>query len=283
MLDLKPLHEDLEKIHTVIGAIVNKGNRRGPWAARCVTAACSFIGRRPTLSRHWIALRSIAGRIWMLDSQEEAPTKMSWEQYTKFVHKHKAAYPIRHAEDMRAIQPVTSSAAGSSTDSLVLPLASQGSRDTVESTPEMNTPSLAAAACDLDDSLPASQEDVLMSMPETNGPFFATAEACDVGGVLPASQDVTMSNVPSLMIAETFGAEGGCVVQEQRTACEAHVHSHPNKPRVQALEGTNVRCATLARHMWRVQHMCPAPGTACGRNTGGGDGRHSKQSHGTRA
>ena len=130
----------------------------------------------------------------MLDSQEEAPTKMSWEQYTKFVHKHKAAYPIRHAEDMRATQPVTSSAAGSSTDSLVLPLASQGSRDTVES-----TPSVAAAACYLDDSLPASQ-DTTMSTPETNGPFFATAAACDLGGVLPASQDVTMSNVPSLTI-----------------------------------------------------------------------------------
>jgi len=106
---------------------------------------------------------------------------MTWEEYTKFATKHRGAYPIRHAEDMSAVQPATGSAAGSSTDSLVLPLASQGSRETVESTPETSPPSLlVAAACDLDDSLSTSQ-DVTMSAPETN--------------------------VPSLMIAETFGAD----------------------------------------------------------------------------
>ncbi len=47
VLDLKPLHEDLEKIHTVIGAIVNKGNRRGPWAARYVTAAFFLYREMP--------------------------------------------------------------------------------------------------------------------------------------------------------------------------------------------------------------------------------------------
>ena len=73
-----------------------------------------------------------------IDSLEQHPSKMTFDQFRKFVTKHKAAFPIRHAEDMRAETQVF---AGSSTDSPLLPLATQARRDTfVESTETVDGP-----------------------------------------------------------------------------------------------------------------------------------------------
>ncbi len=139
VLELKALYTEPEKIHNVIGALVNLA------------------------SNHWIALRSVAGQIWCLDSLEESPTKMSFEQYKGFINQHKAAYPIKHADDMRA-----SPSAGSAADgSPLLPLVSQASRDTFA--------------------------DSLETVESTPPP--------------PASEPARESNVPSLMVAESFGAE----------------------------------------------------------------------------
>ena len=139
VMELKPLHAEPEKLHAAIGALVNLGNR------------------------HWAALRSVAGQIWYLDSLEQHPSKMTFDQYRIFVNRHKGAFPIRSADNMRIeTQPSASSATG---DSPLLPLASQ-----------------------------ASQE------------VFADSPATlDNSGAVPMFAEET--NVPSLMVAETFGAE----------------------------------------------------------------------------
>ncbi len=148
VLELKELYTEPERIHNVIGALVNLSND------------------------HWVALRSVAGQIWCLDSLEDQPSKWSFDQYKGFIKHHKAAFPIRHADDMRAeAQPSAGSAgsAGSAADgsSPVLPLVSQASRDTV------------ADSLETVDSIPPPS----------------------------ASEPASETNVPSLMIAETFGAD----------------------------------------------------------------------------
>ncbi len=67
VLELKSLYLQPEIIHTCIGAIVN------------------------LRSEHWVALRSVAGQIWFLDSLERSPIKLSHEDYVAYVNKHKAA------------------------------------------------------------------------------------------------------------------------------------------------------------------------------------------------
>ena len=67
VLELKSLYLQPEIIHTCIGAIVN------------------------LRSEHWVALRSFAGQIWFLDSQERSPIKLTHEDYVAYVNKHKAA------------------------------------------------------------------------------------------------------------------------------------------------------------------------------------------------
>ncbi len=89
---------------------------------------------------------------------------MSFEQYKGFIKQHKAAYPIRHADDMR-----TSPSAGSAADgcSPLLPLVGQASRDT----------------------------------------FVDSLETVESTPPPPGSERACESNVPSLMIAETVGAD----------------------------------------------------------------------------
>jgi hypothetical protein len=139
VLELKTLYLEPTKIHGVIGALVNLGNT------------------------HWAALRSVAGQIWYLDSLEQNPSQMSFDQYCIFINKHKAAFPIRHADDMRVeAQPSAGSAASAPP---LLPLASQASRDAFADSPTT------------------------------------------LGSPPPAPCPAAESTVPSLMIAETFGAD----------------------------------------------------------------------------
>ena len=76
VMELKPLLADPNVIHTAVGAIVNKDNT------------------------HWVAIRSIGGKIWYYDSKAKQPTRMTQNEYVSFVNTRKAAYPIRFADDM---------------------------------------------------------------------------------------------------------------------------------------------------------------------------------------
>jgi hypothetical protein len=53
--------------------------------------------------RHWVALRSVAGQVWLLDSLLSEPQPL--QDYEAFVRKHKHAYPIFDAEQMPAAPP----------------------------------------------------------------------------------------------------------------------------------------------------------------------------------
>ena len=97
---LRPLYERPEDIHASVGAVVNLDNR------------------------HWVALRSVGGQIWYLNSdRREIASKLTEAQYVALVNKRRAAYPIQWADDMRASLPSASSSADSPC-SPVLPLAS---------------------------------------------------------------------------------------------------------------------------------------------------------------
>jgi len=110
-MSLKPLYKHPEEIHSCVGAVVNVDDR------------------------HWVAIRSQGGEIWLLDSQECRPIRMTREAYNKFVAKRRAAYPIHWATDMS--QPPSSAAASSSASSQtpVLPLESQSDTMLSEQTP----------------------------------------------------------------------------------------------------------------------------------------------------
>ena len=82
---------DPDSIHNAIGAIVNKDNT------------------------HWVAIRSIGGKLWYFDSKAKQPTKLTHNEYVSFVNSRKAAYPIKFAADMS--QPATN-------ESPVLPMLS---------------------------------------------------------------------------------------------------------------------------------------------------------------
>ena len=66
---------------------------------------------------HWVALRSHAGQVWLLDSTRR-PKMLTPDQYTAYVWKHRCAYPIRWATDMKASESQSSTAAGSTLASL---------------------------------------------------------------------------------------------------------------------------------------------------------------------
>ncbi len=148
VLELKSLYLQPEIIHTCIGAIVN------------------------LRSEHWVALRSVAGQIWFLDSQERSPIKLSHEDYVAYVNKHKAAYPIKFAENVGF-----ASTSRSSLDEPVLPML--GSQD----------------ACMMDDSLGTAAADE--PMPD--------ATASNTQQQVPNGLPVGDTSVPALMVAECHG------------------------------------------------------------------------------
>lgn len=77
-LGLEPLHKNPDRIYSpsVIGAIVNKQNV------------------------HWVAIRFIVGKLFLLDSQRGRPIVMSERDYRYFVKKHDYAYCLELADDM---------------------------------------------------------------------------------------------------------------------------------------------------------------------------------------
>ena len=95
VMSLEPLHKSPAMIHSCVGAIVNVDNI------------------------HWVALKSIAGKIWLLDSQKN-PRQLSEDEYKEFARTRKGAYPIHWAVDMS--KPISDSQASSSHESPVLPL-----------------------------------------------------------------------------------------------------------------------------------------------------------------
>ena len=78
VLELRPLYLDPQLIHICSGAIVNIDNQ------------------------HWIAIRSIGGQIWKLDSLSKYPEKLAQNEYISLVNKRRASYPIMMAENMAA-------------------------------------------------------------------------------------------------------------------------------------------------------------------------------------
>ena len=100
---LRPLYEKPADIHASVGAVVNLDNR------------------------HWVALRSVGGEIWYLDSnRREIASKVAEPQYAALVNKRRAAYPIQWADGMTASLP----SASSSADSPCSPVLALASLDT---------------------------------------------------------------------------------------------------------------------------------------------------------
>jgi hypothetical protein len=93
VMDIKPLIVDPNIIHTSLGAIVNIDNN------------------------HWVAIRSIGGKIMLFDSKDKIPRQYSQNDYVAFINKRRAAYPIRAADNMSQ----------STNDSPILPFMSQSS------------------------------------------------------------------------------------------------------------------------------------------------------------
>ena len=67
---LEPLHANPDALHTSVGAVVNIGNR------------------------HWVALRSIAGQIWRLDSQDPMPRLMTESSYRSYIDQNRGAFAL---------------------------------------------------------------------------------------------------------------------------------------------------------------------------------------------
>jgi len=111
-MSLKPLYKHPEEIHNAVAAVVNVDDR------------------------HWVAVRAQAGEIWLLDSQERRPIRMTQEAYQKFVSKRRAAYPIHWATDMSQLpSSAAASSSASSSQTPVLPLESQSDTMLSEQTP----------------------------------------------------------------------------------------------------------------------------------------------------
>ena len=72
-LELQPIHMILDLIddETIVGAIMNQNNE------------------------HWVALKKVGGRIWLLNSTERAPQPITFEEYTFLVRQFVHTYPIR--------------------------------------------------------------------------------------------------------------------------------------------------------------------------------------------
>ena len=69
-LSLNPLHRDPEALRNASGAVVNLNGM------------------------HWVALRCAEGDVWLLDSQEPHPTRMTNAAYHSYVHRHRNAFAI---------------------------------------------------------------------------------------------------------------------------------------------------------------------------------------------
>ena len=69
-LGMTPLANNKHQIHHCIGAVVNKTNT------------------------HWLALRSIDGVLWKIDSLKPKPVQMTQAQYEAYVDEYQDAYPI---------------------------------------------------------------------------------------------------------------------------------------------------------------------------------------------
>ena len=73
-MSLTPLLENPSQLHHVAGAVANLDNR------------------------HWVALRSVGGHVWCLDSVREAPHLLTPEAYMAFVRRHRNSFPILKLE-----------------------------------------------------------------------------------------------------------------------------------------------------------------------------------------
>ena len=73
---LNPLFNNPNKIKVSVGAVANINNA------------------------HWVALRWMHDRVWLLDSQEKRPIPLSWQVYMFFIDEHKDVYPIEAAQEM---------------------------------------------------------------------------------------------------------------------------------------------------------------------------------------
>ena len=73
IMRLEPLHVNPASLRTSLGAVANIENV------------------------HWVALRWLDGRVWLLDSQEPWPVSFTWLDYLDFIGKHKDVYRIEFA------------------------------------------------------------------------------------------------------------------------------------------------------------------------------------------
>ena len=70
VLTLEALKRKPHIIHHCVGAVVNQANT------------------------HWLALRSIEGSVWLIDSNAPAPRPLSPDEYVAFINRYVDAYPI---------------------------------------------------------------------------------------------------------------------------------------------------------------------------------------------
>jgi len=168
-MSLKPLYKHPEEIHRAVGAVVNVDDR------------------------HWVAIRSQGGEIWLLDSQERRPIRMTREAYHKFVAKRRAAYPIHWATDMSQLpSSAAASSSASSSQTPVLPLESQTLTQSDAETPV----------------------DVEMA-PAGDGDIETRAEKATAVPMDGVEQEVTpaqqaplgQTSIPTLMVAEQISAD----------------------------------------------------------------------------
>ena len=71
VLTLEVLKREPHLIHHCVGVVVNQPNT------------------------HWVALRSIEGSVWLIDSNAPAPRLLSLDQYIAFINRYVDAFPIR--------------------------------------------------------------------------------------------------------------------------------------------------------------------------------------------
>ena len=76
ILCLEPLHVNPALLRASLGAVVNIENT------------------------HWVALRWLGGKVWLLDSQKPRPLPLSWNRYLDFVALHEGAFRIEVAPEM---------------------------------------------------------------------------------------------------------------------------------------------------------------------------------------
>jgi len=191
-LGLEPLHKNPDRIFSpsVMGAIVNKQNI------------------------HWVAIRFIEGKLYLLDSQRGRPILMSEREYRHFVKTHVGSFCIERAEDMSASSASSSSGPASSLDntaSPLLPLAALSFDDPPASTMDTTEESAnTAAAVEPGDDAPA---DAPMEIDE-DAEFVEDSAMDGLGGGedsggedLPEGEFPPDAAAPALAVAEQISAE----------------------------------------------------------------------------